>query len=199
MTEFKSVFDSIKVKPIKDARAKPAEKACERHNCKLAGKYRAPKGRDHENQFYFFCAAHVKEYNAQYNYFVGLKEDAVFAYQKDASHGHRPTQPMGARGAARLNPDAIDPFKLFADMPQFEQKRKFQEPAEDASIGQLSRNAFHTLGLETTATSIDIKTKFKILAKSLHPDSNGGDRSREDELANVMTAYKQLKAAGYVK
>jgi hypothetical protein len=199
MTEFKSIFESIKVKPTKDNKPKAAERRCENHACQLAGKYRAPKGRDFENQFYYFCAAHVKDYNTKYNYFVGLKEDAVFAYQKDASHGHRPTKPMGARGGARLNPDTIDPFKLFADIPQFEQKRKFQESSEDASIGQLSRNAFSTLGLETTATSIDIKTKFKILAKSLHPDSNGGDRSREEELANVMTAYKQLKAAGFVK
>lgn len=198
MSDFKSVFESIRVKPASATKAKPTEKPCHKHGCNLAGKYRAPMGRDMENQYYHFCAAHVKEYNASYNYFNGLKDDVIHTYQKDAQHGHRPTWAMGARGA-KIDPTVADPFKLFQDAPKQQQTRNIAEPEADHRVGALSRGAFATLGLETTATPAEIKMKFKILAKSLHPDSNNGDRSNEEELTKVMVAYKQLKASGFVK
>jgi DnaJ domain len=198
MSEFKSIFDTIRVKPAAEKKAKPQEKPCHKHGCALAGKYRAPKGRDFENQFYYFCAAHVKEYNATYNYFVGLKDDAIHTFQKDAQHGHRPTWTMGARGV-KIDPTIVDPFKLFQDAPKQAQQRNIEQPVDDPRVGVLSRNAFATLGLDTTAKPEEIKMKFKLLAKSLHPDSNNGDRSNEEELTKVMVAYKQLKASGFVK
>ena len=42
------------------------------------------------------------EYNAKYNYFNGMSDDAVAAFQKDAVVGHRPTWSMGVeRGAQK--------------------------------------------------------------------------------------------------
>lgn len=197
MAEFKSVFDSIKIKPTVESKAKINEKRCHNDSCKLAGKYKAPVGRDFENQYYYFCAAHVKEYNATFNYFNNLGDDQVKAFQKDAQFGHRPTWTMGARKSP-VNPNAADPFKLFADTPHSQQQR-VKRQIEDDGVGALSRKAFATLGLETSASSTEIKAKFKMLAKNLHPDSNAGDRAHEDELAKVMQAYKQLKANGFCK
>ena len=34
--------------------------------------------------------------------------------------------------------------------------------------------------------------------KRLHPDANGGDRSREEKLREIIHAYKTLKAARLV-
>ena len=41
-----------------------------------------------------------------------------------------------------------------------------------------------------------IKTKFKSLVKQLHPDVNGGDRSSEEQLREIIDAYNTLKSAG---
>jgi curved DNA-binding protein CbpA len=40
-----------------------------------------------------------------------------------------------------------------------------------------------------------IKTRYKTLAKQLHPDSNGGDKAAEEKLKVVNQAYSTLKRA----
>ncbi len=41
-------------------------------------------GRLREGQYFSFCLDHVREYNATYNYFNGMSDEAVLRYQKDA-------------------------------------------------------------------------------------------------------------------
>ena len=61
-----------------------------------------PKGRGNEKDYWRFCLDHVREYNQSYNFFAGMSDDAVMAYQKDALTGHRPTWKMGTgKGPAR--------------------------------------------------------------------------------------------------
>jgi curved DNA-binding protein CbpA len=52
------------------------------------------------------------------------------------------------------------------------------------------------LGLEFGATLADIKARFKALVKRHHPDANGGDRSSEDRLREIIQAYNYLKSVG---
>ena len=52
------------------------------------------------------------------------------------------------------------------------------------------------LGIED-AERIEIKGRFKELVKRHHPDANGGDRSSEDKLREIIEAYNYLKSAGY--
>ena len=40
-----------------------------------------------------------------------------------------------------------------------------------------------------------IKARYKDLVKRLHPDANGGDRSNEDRLREIIQAYNALKSA----
>jgi DnaJ-class molecular chaperone len=61
----------------------------------------------------------------------------------------------------------------------------------------VERRALDTLGLELDASRADIKTRFKQLVKRHHPDANGGDRTSEDRLREIIQAYNYLKAAGY--
>ena len=65
-----------------------------------------PKGRGQEGRYFQFCLEHVREYNASYNYFAGMTDAAVAAYQKDAVIGHRPTWAMGVNGAVRPSEEA---------------------------------------------------------------------------------------------
>ncbi len=68
---------------------------CEWHGCKEKATHRAPKGRGREKEYWRFCLNHVREYNQSYNFFAGMSDAAVMAYQKDALTGHRPTWKMG--------------------------------------------------------------------------------------------------------
>src|SRR4051812_47540047 len=99
-------FDRIRIRPSCDAPREAAEPSCDKIGCGQAGTHRAPKGRGREGQFWRFCLYHVREYNASYNYFAGMSDDAVAAYQKDAVGGHRPTWSMGVN---RSKPSQGDP------------------------------------------------------------------------------------------
>ena len=42
-------------------------------------------------------------------------------------------------------------------------------------------------------TKVEIRKAYKALIKVLHPDMNGGDRSQEEQLGEVMWAWDQIK------
>jgi hypothetical protein len=198
------LFDSIRVKREPEPEAKPQERVCDHPGCRAKGEFRAPKGRNFEGQFFFFCLEHVKAYNATYNYFNGMSDDAVAAYQKDASIGHRPTWTLGTnaknpraaqRGAKRAppeGPETEDLFGLFEN--RFKAKRKAEE--EQRKLTEPTRKSLDSLGLEEAATKVEIKARYKELVKRFHPDANGGDRSREARLTEIVNAYNHLKRAG---
>ena len=71
-------------------------------------------------------------------------------------------------------------------------------PAQEARpIRNAERKAFDTLGLEIDAEAAEIKARFKELVKRHHPDANGGDRSSEDRLVEIIQAYNYLKSAKF--
>jgi DnaJ-class molecular chaperone len=63
-------------------------------------------------------------------------------------------------------------------------------------VRNAERKALDTLGLDGRATAPDIKARFKALVKRHHPDANGGDRTCEDKLREIIQAYNYLKSAG---
>ena len=190
-------FDGIRVKGKASAKAKPKAPACSWEDCKEPGIYRAPLGRNFEGQYLDFCVDHVRQYNKSYNYFSGLSDDAIQKYLKDAMTGHRPTWTMGRNGptpstarsgrAGATRPK--DPFGLFGEDATKPEKRR-------PKVRPLEKKAFENLDLEPGSTGEAIRRRYKDLVKQLHPDANGGDRSQEDRLREVIQAYKLLKQAG---
>jgi DnaJ domain len=192
------LFDGIRVKPDKDRRRKTGGPVCEWAGCKEKATHRAPKGRGREKDYWRYCLAHVREYNQAYNFFAGMNDASVLAYQKDALTGHRPTWKMGT-GKAHLRPDfqsftaQSDPFTLFGEGVRAEQRVR----AETRPVRNAERKALDTLGLDVGATPQQLKTRFKELVKRHHPDANGGDRSTEDRLIEIIEAYNYLKSVGF--
>ena len=192
------LFDGIRVKPSKDRRRKTGGPTCEWVGCTEAATHRAPKGRGREKEYWRYCLNHVREFNQSYNYFAGMSDDAVMAYQKDSLTGHRPTWKMGS-GKGSADPEThtfaqqADPFGLFGD----DAKREQQKRAETRVIRNAERKALDTLGLDIDATAVEVKTRFKELVKRHHPDSNGGDRSTEDKLVEIIQSYNYLKSVGF--
>ena len=192
------LFDGIRVKPEKDRRPKTGGPGCEWHGCKEKASHRAPKGRGRENEYWRFCLDHVRAYNQSYNFFTGMSDAAVMAYQKDALTGHRPTWKMGT-GKGKVRPDLrqfgshADPFSLFGEGVRAEQRAR----AETRPIRNAERKALDTLGLDVDASPQQVKTRFKDLVKRHHPDANGGDRSTEDRLVEIIQSYNYLKSVGF--
>jgi len=194
------LFDSIRVKPGKDRRPRPDAPCCNWKGCDNAATHRAPKGRQHENQYWRFCLQHVREYNHSYNFFAGMNQDDVSKYQKDAITGHRPTWKMGTGNAPgpELGPEAArDPFNVFRELGNSGNGRPKSERVEPArTIRNAERKALSELGLDVGADREEIKAKFKLLVKRHHPDANNGDRATEDKLREIIQAYKYLKSVG---
>ena len=192
------LFDRIRVKPEKDRRPKADGPVCEWVGCREKATHRAPKGRGREKDYWRYCLGHVREYNQNYNFFAGMNDAAVMAYQKDALTGHRPTWKMGT-GKGHARPDLnsfdarVDPFSLFGEGVRAEQEAR----AEARPVRNAERKALDTLGLDAGATTVEVKARFKELVKRHHPDANGGDRSTEDRLVEVIQAYNYLKSVGF--
>jgi hypothetical protein len=191
------LFDKVRVKPDKDRRKKTGGPACEWAACKEIATNRAPKGKQNDKDYWRFCLAHTREYNQSYNFFAGMNDAAVLAYQKDALTGHRPTWKMGTgKRASRpnLRGTGTDPFGLFGEGMRAEQQAR----AEAARpIRNAERKALDTLGLDVGATPQQVKMRFKELVKRHHPDANGGDRSTENRLIEVIKSYNYLKSVGF--
>jgi hypothetical protein len=204
-------FDSIRIKPNKvsakaQARANEESAMCEWAGCQNKGPHRAPKGRENSREYWHFCLNHVREYNQSYNFFQGMNADAVARYQKDALTGHRPTWKMGANtGKGKGKPGvedefegALDPFAMFQEMNGRGRWRpgpgaKAETKTETRKVMNAERKALQVMGLSAEATLDDVKAKYKALVKQHHPDANGGDRSTEDRLIEIIKAYNYLK------
>ena len=70
------------------------------------------------------------------------------------------------------------------------------EAPKERAVRNGERKALAALGLDVDATKLEIKARFKTLAKRHHPDVNGGDTSSEEKLRDIITAYNYLKGAG---
>src|SRR3954447_26752970 len=172
------LFDRIRVKPGQDRRVRTDAANCDYPGCELKASHRAPKGRNHEQDYWHFCLEHVREYNQSYNYFAGMSDDAVARYQKDAVTGHRPTWKMGMNGGSDQfhgGETPIDPFDVLREFGGAPGARsRAEKPREEARpVRNAERKAFDTLGLEIDAAGPEIKARFKELVKRHHPDVNG--------------------------
>ncbi len=191
------IFDRIRVKQ-ETRREEPATSriVCDYPGCAATGEFRAPMGRLREGQYFCFCLDHVREYNATYNYFAGMTDEAMSRWMKDDQIGHRPTWSMGVNRAGKpFREDEVgvrDPLGMFGD-----KICRRAEPARPVrpAYGIAAMKALGALGLDDTADAAAIKARYKELVKRLHPDANGGDRSSEDKLREIIRAYNYLRSA----
>jgi DnaJ domain len=208
MTSDSPLFDRIRVKPDKDRRLRAQCPACEWPDCKAPATHRAPKGRLREREYWRFCLEHVREYNHTYNFFAGMSAEDIARYQKEAVIGHRPTWKMGMNGGrpsgrsrfSRLHSSfegAADPFGVFPEFGGRAGTRLGDERSQPRAVRNAERKALNALGLEADASPQEVKTRFKSLVKRHHPDANGGDRSSEDKLREIIQAYNYLKSVGF--
>jgi hypothetical protein len=192
------IFDRIRVKSSRKTAAAPAPATattlCSHPGCKAEGVFKAPKGRDHEGEYFSFCKDHVREYNATYDYFRGMDDDALAKYRQAEAIGHRPTWKMGPRGGAHGDPHVDETVYAEARSMRRRGARRTGDAAQAPRYNALALKALFTLELDGNATIVMIKARYKELVKRHHPDANGGDRSSEDKLREIIQAYNYLRA-----
>ena len=168
-----------------------ADRPCDYPGCKEKGAYRAPKSPDLLDEFFWFCKDHVREYNANWNYFQGQSEEEFQAFLDNATVWERPTKPFGRAAQeqkwARHGID--DPLEILGANGTNPEVRK----AASRKLPPTERKALEILEARDTWTRAEIRKQYKSLVKDLHPDMNGGDRSDEDRLQEVVWAWDQIK------
>ena len=187
------LFDRIRVKPVERSAEKAPATPCSYPGCKAEGVFRAPKGREREGEYFTFCRDHVREYNASYDYFRGMDDASMAKFRQADAVGHRPTWKLGDRAAAAGR--QIDE-SVFAEARAARRRGARDKPQNEPPprYNALAIKALLTLELDGAATPAKIKARYKDLVKRHHPDANGGDRSSEDKLREIIQAYNYLRA-----
>jgi DnaJ-domain-containing protein 1 len=188
------LFDRIRVKPAERAPEKAPTTPCSFPGCSAEGVFRAPKGREREGEYFSFCRDHVREYNASYDYFRGMDDASMARYRQADAVGHRPTWKMGARAAPGAQPVDESVFAEARAARRRGAKGKAPQTEPPPRYNALAIKALLTLELGGDATPAKIKARYKELVKRHHPDANGGDRSSEERLREIIQAYNFLRA-----
>lgn len=177
--------------------AEPDVRLCDHPDCGGIGEFRAPRSRNDLRNYLWFCLAHVREYNRAWNYFQGMSQEEIEAYQHSSNTWHRPTWAMGVNGAhgAFAFEHLQDDLGLFQGASQFS-RVDGARPAPPEVRAPI-RKALAELELTSMASATDVKLRYKEMAKRFHPDLNGGCKSAEERLKVINAAYSFLAAAGY--
>jgi hypothetical protein len=201
-----------------DAETRP----CAHAGCDGAGTHRAPRSRTALDDYLWFCLDHVREYNAAWNYCAGMSTDDIERRVRRDTIWERPTWTFGAGrfapgAAARFasagpgpGPRVVDGFGVLGEDEAEAGARNGHHPGGQAN-GHANGNGYRgrhqtevtralaVLGLEPPVTRADLKSRYKALAKRLHPDANGGDRAAEDRLKDINLAYATLRKSDLIR
>ncbi len=175
---------------------------CAEPGCDQPGEFRAPlldgtsAGRDGPGEYRWLCLDHVREFNTKYNFFNGMSADEIHEAQRPYAGWERETRAFAANGADRPPrwADFSDPLDAigarFRERVANERQRKDGKPLSGAD-----RRALKVLGLDNDVDRKGLRQRYSELVRKFHPDRNGGDRSMEKALQEVIAAYQHLKTA----
>lgn len=110
-----------------------------------------------------------------------MNEDQIYAFQKDATLGHRPTWKSGVNPQVKLE-SAFSRF-MHGDAAEAVHLRPIKER---------DRQALAFLDLEHPADLKKIKARYRAMVKKHHPDVNAGDAKAEAAFKKVVQAYEHL-------
>jgi hypothetical protein len=183
-------------------RVRGNSRICAWPGCAEAGEFRAPNpyGRvaspNGPGDYQWLCLDHVREFNTRYDYFKGMSQEEIEAAQMPAAGWDRAT-----RAFAQAGVDMPPSWANFADpldaiSARFKSRMAEATPAQRNDGRHLTaedRQALGVLGLDINADRKTLRTRYSELVRKYHPDKNGGDRSFEKKLQQVVEAYQLLK------
>ena len=173
-------------------RVEGARARCAIPGCTGPGEYKAPlqaASFDGPGTWRFLCLDHVREHNVKYNYFDGMSADEIYRAQSPLGGWERPSRQFATNGAdppPRWS-DFDDPLEAIAG--------RFGPSVQSSNsrFSKSERRALSVLGLGEDADRHRLRQRYSALVRRYHPDKNGGDRSREGRLGEVIEAYQLLR------
>lgn len=170
----------------KSETVQPSGHRCNWAGCLSAGDFRAPRSRTNLREYQWFCEEHIVAFNKSWNYFEGMGEEEIYAFQRDATTGHRPTWRMDQ---VKGNPTAKleEAFgRMFGEGHAYK--------AEAKPIGAREKDALAVLDLEHPSDKSKIKAQYRELVKKYHPDVNRDNARAEETFKKITRAYHHLLA-----
>jgi DnaJ-domain-containing protein 1 len=179
------------------APTRPASRRCEHPECAEDGQFRAPKGRDKLEEYFWFCREHVRQYNLSWDYFAGMNEADIERIRRRDTVWERPSWPLGGfangvggAGAHRFSGGTYhmrDYFHFFEGETEPQRPPPRRPTPEDEALA--------VFALQAPVTLLQVKARYKELVKRHHPDKNGGDPAAEERLKVINQAYTTLKGS----
>ncbi len=164
---------------------------CEHEGCSEPGKFRAPRAPDVLDEYKWFCKDHVREYNLKWNFFSHTTEAEMNAQMSKDKVWERETRSFSdpeARAWARLGIE--DPHQVLGANAT---KNPGKAMTGSRRLPPTERRAIEILEAKDNWSKAEVRKAYKSLIKILHPDMNGGDRSQEEQLQEVVWAWDQIK------
>ncbi len=168
------------------------EKMCDAESCTAVGLYPAPRNREELRTYFWFCLQHVRDYNKHWNYFDGLKGDALEAEIRSANTWGRPSWKFGTGNSDKHNRNSSN-FYSKDIFGFFSNENKTANNSTHRTMHKDERWAWRIFDMEPCAEQTKIKQQYKKLAKLNHPDRNQGDTDAEERLKEINSAYSILK------
>jgi hypothetical protein len=174
-------------------RVEGARARCAAPGCTAPGEFKAPLlpgNFDGPGAWRFLCLDHVREHNSAYNFFNGMSPEEITEAQSPLAGWERASRPFATNGAdpAPAWSDFTDPLDAIAG--RFGHMRKAQKPSR---FDKDERRALSVLGLGDDADRHALRQRYSNLVRRFHPDKNGGERSHEAKLREVISAYQLLR------
>jgi|SRR3954470_4151780 hypothetical protein len=174
-------------------RVEGAQARCAVPGCSAPGEFKAPlqpANFDGPGHWRFLCLDHVREHNSKYNYFEGMSPEEIQDAQGPLGGWERPSRTFAHVGA-----DAPPKWSDFADPLEAISGRfgYVREPGSRSRFNKGERRALSVLGLGDDADRNQLRKRYSGLVRRYHPDKNGGDRSHEGRLGEVIEAYQLLR------
>ncbi len=185
-------MDERQAKDRFHGRVRGSARRCGAAGCAESGEFRAPSGQGDDWQW--LCLDHVRAFNARYNYFSGMSRAEIEDAQMPLAGWATETRAF-AQGSVDRPPrwaDFHDPLDAIA--ARF-RNRMPKQRSDGKQLSGEDRRDLRTLGLGIDADRRALRTRYSELVRKYHPDRNGGDRSHERALGEVITAYQRLKGS----
>lgn len=178
--------------PKMHGRVEGATGRCAVPGCRARGEYKAPvqpANFDGPGVYTLMCLDHVREHNTRYNYFDGMSPEEITEAQSLIGGWDRATRVFASAGA-----DPAPSWSDFSDPLDAISSRFRRADLKDPSrFTRTERRALAVMGLGEDATLKSVRTRYSQLVRRFHPDRNGGDRSQEGKLGEVIDAYQVLR------
>ena len=172
-------------------RVEEAADRCAVPGCGEPGEFKAPVEPADFNgpgSWRLLCLDHVREHNSSYNYFSGMSAEEISAAQ--SAYGHWEPSVRAFSPTARATPAWSD---FAVPLDAIAARFRFSKPQAPSRFSNGERRALSVLGLAEDCDRHALRSRYSKLVRRYHPDKNGGDRSHEGQLGQVIEAYQLLR------